>query len=662
MGIDIVRAKSSQTYAYTIWKNYQEDPKASGVTAAEIKEIENAWGQKVVARWQEIYENDENEYDFPDDDFKSSYESGKENIKEQSGASGKADKLSAGDVAGTCLIAHDAAVTATLVSTSLVCSEGTFLAVKGVTKEVALKNALVAALIVFALASFYFATSQIFKNAHYNRKQADDLKEIKDNILPDAQGELSGVQYGLDETVGELEELSEDAEDVNDESNEEIKDKKAEFDVYMRSYEYLYNKLQKGEQLTPDEMQFMQDLGKILTELGITIEDLTKVTEEDVQAIFEDMEGYEDLFAEYSDKMAEILGKTDFVAQFDEATVENAQKAKTIAQVGAWAGGVIGIANGIVIAKAAAAISGFFTMGMGIAAMAIATVSTALAGFGAKAFGDAAKEQKDYKDIAKEAVAVRQETQAMNDDTQDIFDDSNDIYGDYKDLVGELELEVPTDEEMAVPEANGTTTTTTASAPTGGTNGGQTGGVNNNPGNNTGAGQTGNVNGNNGNPFAQPSGGNTTSTGGTQNNGGIKDNNSSDNFARTTDILGNNLEPAEIKYNDGNRVILAPQYINAICTVTNWQDQNSGPKFNKSFIPQIIAKLAGLDDKLIENVMNGGKVDSQYANDVLKTLTGEKTGSGKTDNSDEVTKKLKQIISYYEPIITQASANGWCRG
>lgn len=117
------------------------------------------------------------------------------------------------------------------------------------------------------------------------------------------------------------------------------------------------------------------------------------------------------------------------------------------------------------------------------------------------------------------------------------------------------------------------------------------------------------------------------------------------------------------------QVVLSEDYANAITSALGSSIMNSkgqGGTFSTDQIPEILCKLLSGDygsyftAEHIENIRNGGKVESEYAASVVKTLTGENTGETTTvDNTEKATELVNQILDFYYPIFLAAAANGW---
>ena len=112
------------------------------------------------------------------------------------------------------------------------------------------------------------------------------------------------------------------------------------------------------------------------------------------------------------------------------------------------------------------------------------------------------------------------------------------------------------------------------------------------------------------------------------------------------------------------RTVLSDQYADAILTagVSSMDVYGKGTTFSLDDIPKIIANLSGfpVDEQTIKNVMNGGKLDSSYAANVILSMGEISTGkTSSVNNTDEATSLVQKLIDFYYPIFAAAAANGW---
>jgi len=87
-----------------------------------------------------------------------------------------------------------------------------------------------------------------------------------------------------------------------------------------------------------------------------------------------------------------------------------------------------------------------------------------------------------------------------------------------------------------------------------------------------------------------------------------------------------------------------------------------GGTFSTDKIPAILSAITYYSEDEIKTALQNGTVSSEWEGgaSVNKTMSGTNVSSGNShNNSDTVTSKLNQIISFYYPIFQAAAANGW---
>jgi len=111
-------------------------------------------------------------------------------------------------------------------------------------------------------------------------------------------------------------------------------------------------------------------------------------------------------------------------------------------------------------------------------------------------------------------------------------------------------------------------------------------------------------------------------------------------------------------------VILGSSYVSTMTKVLGsscMDSRGKGGTFSVDKIPELIASIAGepFTAEDILKVKNGGKIESSYSADILKTLTLENNGKTTHENTDTVTEMYQKLIDFYYPIFQAAAANGW---
>ena len=92
---NIREAKTSQSYAYKCWYNYNYGNNTMGISSGDIGKIITTWKDQIPS-WKATAEKDENRYEIDDTGYNDSKEAGKNHAKDRTGYDGK----QGGQVAG----------------------------------------------------------------------------------------------------------------------------------------------------------------------------------------------------------------------------------------------------------------------------------------------------------------------------------------------------------------------------------------------------------------------------------------------------------------------------------------------------------------------------------------------------------------------------------
>ena len=140
-------------------------------------------------------------------------------------------------------------------------------------------------------------------------------------------------------------------------------------------------------------------------------------------------------------------------------------------------------------------------------------------------------------------------------------------------------------------------------------------------------------------------------------------------FAITTGNKPLKEENSMILTDYKGQVVLSSDYANAITKALGssaMDSQGRGGTFSADDIPAILEKLLSGDYgsyftvEHIKSIRDGGSVESKYAVNIVKTLTGEDTGEKSiVENTKKATELVNKILDFYYPIFQAAAANGW---
>ena len=471
------QALNSPSYAYKCYHNYRygdEDGKNTmGISRKEMEQIEERWAH-LKGDWDARAARDENKYEISDEDWNSAVDDGKEHasdVSEHDGstdtarswgvgisgavagglggaAAGTAAAITAGSAASA--VTSGAATCGTAANLGAVVAAGTAqgaseAAATAATKATAAASkaklsvwlSLAASVILVAMATW-------MKAAHFNKDQVEAAQKLHQEQTENSQKTLNKEQNNMANYAAELEEKSAEAEDLNTDTNDEITNKKKDYDVFLDEYMMIMEKLESGEPLTDDDKERLKVLRGYMEELGIDIEDLTTDTQDSTEDIYDEMEGYDEKFDASAETMANVQGVTEFAAQFDEQTVKNCEAVKVSATIGVAGAGITAAGAALGMAKAAG--KGIF----GIAEWIAGGVALASAGVAGVLLGGVIKEQKQFKNTVKEEIDVRHQTEDLNVATKDQYDERMDDFDGYVGTVEDLEIIEP--DNMEVPE------------------------------------------------------------------------------------------------------------------------------------------------------------------------------------------------------------------
>ena len=447
MAIDsfnLAQALNSQSYAFKCWNNYYYGNNTMGISSKDMGAITQTWNSE-LANWKAVALNDENAYDIPDDDFSKSYDDGKAAGQEATGYDGSkggmiirgsGDLLISGGTAalsvvptgiqvGTKSVANAAAKAGGLAGDAAA-SAGKTLA-KG-------SNA---SWIIGAPLNLLQGTLYMLQKPNKTQKEACDTLQ---DTMAESQAATIAAQEEMTSMGEEIMALSDEAASYNEDANEQIKEEKTEYDMYMASFMALKQKAESGETLTEEEKTLYKELGALLTESGENIGETQDDVSDTVTGIYDDMGSYQDGYDYAAETAAEIQGITDFAESFDSATqtmcyVEGAAQTLNAASAAAnaWKAGAF-------------AMSGSWAFG----ATAWAWAFVAMAAAGGAMSGVGAAEQFKWAGEVGTEIEARKATQELNTTTTEMYDTEIDNYNGWMSGVEELELDIP--DEIGAPE------------------------------------------------------------------------------------------------------------------------------------------------------------------------------------------------------------------
>ena len=427
--VNLTRALENQAYAQQVIRSGKCSPE-------QVEMIRNKYDPNdtgLLDKWKSV---DSTQYEITDDEKDVARARGSEKVdKATDGFDGEADN--------TATKANTAATVGSAGATAAASTAAVIAAVAGAERTASQSKA--SGFLVLASGAALLAQSLILKAINPNKDQAQALDDLAPT-MQEAQNELGEQQSVLSETTNDLVESTDELSEASEEANKATETKQKEYEKLQARYQELAAKQEAaktgGEPLTDAEKaEFIQLSGT----LGTAYEDLKNIKVEGDESLEEAKEAVEEKQEVYDDaamKMEEVQEITDFSAEFDEATKDNAQEVKTCANIGKIAS-VVTIAAG---ALHAWKVSSLFGTAEGVAALG---GMAAAAGAGL-VFNGIAQDQEDYKSRAEAGVENRTATEEVNVNTNDVYEEELDNYSASIDMMGEIEYTETTATETQI--------------------------------------------------------------------------------------------------------------------------------------------------------------------------------------------------------------------
>lgn len=464
---NIREAKTSQSYAYKCWYNYNYGNNTMGISSGDIGKIITTWKDQIPS-WKATAEKDENRYEIDDTGYNDSKEAGKNHAKDRTGYDGK----QGGQIAGVTgrAIASGLGAAGTITSSFLAKSAGLGFAGKVVGTKAAEKVAKTAAekgaeaaqaaaragadeaaqaaarttaengvketgkaakISAYIAAGLAIATATAYMIKKPNKEQKEACVAMED-VLNDSQASLEQTQAEMADADDAHVEMAEEAQATTEDGNDEIEDKKTTLDLYRAQYDALMEKAKSGQPLSEDEKSFLKEVVPLMQELGGGINDTAETVHDDVSDIYEEMsDNADEVFNAASETMGEVEGVTDFAESFDDST-------RTMCYVEAGSQTLNAASGATAGAKLLA--GGPWNWILGGAAIAAAGVS-----------GYAAIEQVGYAKEVGDEIHLRRDIQDLNANTSEVFDERVDDFDGYMSGIEDLTIEMPKDLEEEIP-------------------------------------------------------------------------------------------------------------------------------------------------------------------------------------------------------------------
>ena len=449
----------SQAYAYKCWYNYNYGGNTLGISASDMGKITQTWNGELT-NWQNTAMDDENAYEIEDDDYsraldegykqgqdKTGYDGGKGGMGARSGVdAGVAITGAVISAGGGKLVQAVAPKVVTAVGEKAVMNAAektgeavAYNAVGEASQSAAVQQGAAKSIGCIAGCVLGLAQGTAYLLSKPNKEQKEACDDLQDEMV-NSQNALNAAQGDMETAGEEVIALSDEAAVYNEDANEQIEEDKTEFDFYQQTYEALMAKIQSGETLDENEKTLLKSLVPIMYELGLNVEEMKDSTNDDVKEIYDEIGGYQEIYDNSAETVAEVQGVTDFAESFDEAT-------RTNCYVEAAAQG-LNAASSTKSGIQAFALASSGSWAFGATAWAYAFGAMGMAGAALSGVGTA--EQIKWAGEVGTEIDMRRATQDLGTATSDVYSEAIDNYDGYMSTVEDLELLIP--EDMVAPE------------------------------------------------------------------------------------------------------------------------------------------------------------------------------------------------------------------
>ena len=423
--VDMTKALNNEAYAAQVIRSGKCSASERGQLAAQ-------WGSDKIAKWESV---DSTKYEITDDVKADARSKGAKKAEDAartdkdgnvSDFDGKSDGTESA-VGATANVAGAAGgVLASIASVS------GFL-----TKN---KSATLAAISGGVL----LASAIMLKSLNPNQEQADACDNLQET-MNESQADLEFQQDILSDTTNQITEKTDDLTKASEDANKATETKQKDYEKLQARYQELVDKATAassgGEPLTEADKAELQQLGATL---GQAYEDLTSIKvegDENIETAKEEVGEAQEIYDDAAVKMEEVQEITEYQAEFDEATVDNADMVKKTSEIG-----VLGAA-GTVLAGVLGWGKSIFHPDFWAAPVAVAEgVASGVL------FGGIIKDQGDYGSRAQAGVDTRHATEDINTATNDVYEEELDNYAGNIDLMDEIELTETTASETNIVE------------------------------------------------------------------------------------------------------------------------------------------------------------------------------------------------------------------
>lgn len=376
----------------------------------------NRWGAELWNKWTSV---DTNQYELDDTEVSAARTKGKNNAQEKTdGFDGETDgKGSAVGTGASALGALGGGVAG--VMTSLIAWTGK---AQGAAKFFGW--------LAVATGAALLSIATLLKTLKPNQEPAQACEDLQ-TVMSDANDRLKEEQEVLEEGNDKFIKYSADLEEAYKSTDEAKNAEEEEIKMLEQEYNRLVAKAQAaqqgGEPLTEDEKAQLDFIPTRIDFLNGRIAEITTATNKRIDEREAKVEDQTEIMDNSAEAMEEIRGETQFSAEFDEDTVDNAEMVSTAADIG-MIGSAANVVAGITIMLKPDL---FFKKIINMILGGIAVATSTAAGF---LFMGVKQEQKEFAATAEAEVNARQATEANTDEFDDFYQNSLEDFGNAVDI------------------------------------------------------------------------------------------------------------------------------------------------------------------------------------------------------------------------------------
>lgn len=462
------KAMRSQVYAFECWYNVKFEKNTIGMTEEQKEVFDDKW-ESWYSEWTRDVNADHTEYVISDEDWDLAELEGEEEAKEESGHDGSSCKdiavttgnstvsVASGAAAGGAIAAGvaatNAATAAAEAAAAVKTASSAFIsgdmtasafnatrAEAGVAAQSAQQASNVAKAICYVGCAMALAVGTLYECLKPNKDSYEALMKLNE-MLKQANSDIDFDKAQLDAMSEVITQEATGAEDEQAAKQKELEQKAMLLFAATMFREEIRARIEAGEQISPEELAKYEETGVLLGHLQGEVEALKAELGVSKEEITESITGKQEEYNAIAERIANTVGMTDFIAQFDQTT-RNLCITEAAMQS-------LNVVSGTVSAAQAAATGPW---GWAFAAMGLAGAGMSLHG---------AIEQSKFAADLKGVVDLRINTQSKIEETTEVYYSALDKYAVDMKVVSAVDLDIENETTAISEELSETTPTVT---------------------------------------------------------------------------------------------------------------------------------------------------------------------------------------------------------